>query len=139
MWADNSKALKHRMAFKRYTGALTAITLATRFKICKLLRSHESLEVALEELRVEVHSSDYTLKALRLDNEFWSAPVRTWAALCDPPIGDIGRFNQTLENTAFKKMYAKRHLTEQYWGMAYEDYIVKAYFMNSVHGRKEHT
>ena len=35
VWANNSKALKHRRAFKRYTGALTAIVLATRFKIGK--------------------------------------------------------------------------------------------------------
>ena len=33
VWANNSKALKHRRAFKRYTSALTAIDMATRYKI----------------------------------------------------------------------------------------------------------
>ena len=65
VWANNSKALKHRRAFRRYTEALTAIDLATRFKICRPLVSHKSLEVALEELRVEVHGAGHTLKVLR--------------------------------------------------------------------------
>ena len=70
VWANNSKALKHRRVFKRYTGALTEIDLATRFKIGKPIVSHKSLEVALEELRVEVHGAGHTLKVLRKDNEF---------------------------------------------------------------------
>ena len=117
VWANNSKALKHRGAFKRYTSALTAIDMATRYKIGKPLTSHKSLEVALEELRVEVHGAGHTLRVLRMDNEFWTAPVRTWAASCEPPIelqpciphehhsiGDVERFNRTLEDVVFKKL-----------------------------------
>ena len=147
VFANNSKALKHKRAFGRYTGALTAIDLATRFKIGKLIKSHSSLEVQLEELRVDVHAAGHTLRVLRIDNEFITAPIKRWAGLCEPPIelqpciphehhsiGDIERFNQTLENAVFKKMYGRRHLTVQYWGMAYEDYIMKANLMGSVHG-----
>ena len=89
--------------------------MATRYKIGKPLTSRKSLEVALEELRVEVHGAGHTLKVLRLDNEFWTAPVRTWAASCEPPIelqpciphehhsiGDVERFNRTLEDAVFK-------------------------------------
>ena len=147
VFANNSKALKHKRAFGRYTGALTAIDLSTRFKIGKLIKSHAALEVHLEELRVDVHSAGHTLRVLRLDNEFVTAPIKRWAGLCEPPIelqpciphehhsiGDIERFNQTLENAVFKKMYGRRHLTVQYWGMAYEDYIMKANLMGSLHG-----
>ena len=34
-------------------------------------------------------------------------------------------------------MYGKKHLSVQYWGMAYTDYIMKANFMGSLHGPKE--
>ena len=44
VWANGSKALKHRRAFGRHTGALTAIDLFTRFKIGKLLISTGALE-----------------------------------------------------------------------------------------------
>ena len=147
VFANNSKALKHKRAFGRYTGALTAIDLATRFKLGKLIKSHASLEVQLEELRVDVHAAGHTLRVLRIDNEFVTAPIKRWAGLCEPPIelqpciphehhsiGDIERFNQTLEDAVFKKMYGRRHLSVQYWAMAYEDYIVKANLMGSVHG-----
>ena len=43
VWANNSMALKHQRAFKRYTSALTAIGMATRFKIGEPLTSHKSL------------------------------------------------------------------------------------------------
>ena len=56
------------------------------FKIGNLLTSHKSLEVALEELRVELHGTGHTLKVIRMDNEFWMAPVWTWAASCEPCI-----------------------------------------------------
>ena len=115
MWANNSKALKHRRAFNRYTGALTAIDLATGFRIGKPLRSHKSLENTFKELRVEVPDAGHTLKVLRMDDEFLTEPVKRWAALCNPPIelqpciphehhsiGDIEKFNQTLENAVFK-------------------------------------
>ena len=147
VFANNSKALKHKRAFDKYTGALTAIDLATRFKIGKLIKSHANLEVHLEALRVEIHGSGHTLKVLRIDNEFNSEAVKTWAADCEPyielqpciphehhSIGDIEKFNQTLENNVNKKLYGKSHLSIQYWGMAYEDYIHKANLMGSVHG-----
>ena len=150
VFANSSKALKHKRAFGRYTGALTAIDLSTRYKIGKLIRSHASLEVELEALRVDVHGSGHTLRVLRLDNEFVTDAIETWAKGCEPPIelqpciphehhsiGDIERFNQTLGDAVFKKMYGKKHLSIQYWGMAYTDYIMKANFMGSLHGPKE--
>ena len=70
VFANGSKALKHKRAFGRYTGALTVIDFSTWFKIGKLIRSHASLEVELEALRVGVHSAGHTLQVLRLDNEF---------------------------------------------------------------------
>ena len=33
VWANNSKALKHRRAFGKYTGAMTAVDLSTKYKI----------------------------------------------------------------------------------------------------------
>ena len=35
VWANSSKALKHRRAFKRYIGALTLIDLVARFNVGK--------------------------------------------------------------------------------------------------------
>ena len=150
VFASTSKALKHKRAFGRYTGVLTAIDLSTRFKIGKLIRSHASLEIELDALRVDVHGLGYTLRVLRLDNEFVTDAIETWAKECEPPIelqpciphehhsiGDIERFNQTLGDAVFKKMYGKKHLSIQYWGMAYTDYIMKANFMGSLHGPKE--
>ena len=75
VFANASKALNHKRAFGRYTGALTAIDLTTRFKIGKLIRSHASLEVELEALRVEVHGLGHTLRVLRLDSEFVTAAI----------------------------------------------------------------
>ena len=103
--------MKHKRAFGRYTGALTAIDMSTRFKIGTLIRSHANLDTHLEALRVEIHGTGHTLKVLRLDNEFMTQDIKTWAAKCEPPmqlqlcipheyhsIGDIEKFNQTLEN-----------------------------------------
>ena len=150
VWANTSKALKHRRAFGRYTGALTAVDLATRYKIGKLIRTTSALEEQLEALRIEIRGTGHTLKVLRLDNQFVTAPVKKWAAQCEPyielqpciphehhSIGDIERFHRTLEDAVFKKMYGKKHLSVQYWGMAYEDYLMKANMMGSVHGPKE--
>ena len=86
VFANNSKALKHKRAFGRYTGALTAIDLSTRYKIGTLIRSHANLEVHLEALRVQIHGSGHTLMVLRLDNEFMTQDIKTWAAECEPPI-----------------------------------------------------
>ena len=146
VFADNSKARKHKRAFGNHTGALTAVDLSTRFKIGKLLRSHKSLEVQLEEIRVEVCSRSLTMTVLRIDNEFITEPIKRWAALCTPPIelqpciphehhsiGDIERFNRTLEDAVFKKLYGKPHLTKQYWGLAYLDHIMKANLLGSIH------
>ena len=146
VFADNSKARKHKRAFGNHTGALTAIDLSTRFKLGKLLRTHKSLEVQLEEIRVEVRSRALTMKVLRIDNEFITQPIKQWAALCDPPIelqpciphehhsiGDIERFNRTLEDAVFKKLYGKPHLSKQYWGLAYLDHIMKSNMVGSIH------
>ena len=82
-----------------------------------------------------------------MDNKFWMAPVRTWAGSCEPPIElqpciphehhsieDVERFNRTLEDAVFKKLYRKKHLSVQYWALTYEDYIMKANSMGSVRG-----
>ena len=60
VWANGSKALKHRRAFGRYVGALTAIDLATRYKIGKPIKSTGALEAELEALRVEIHGTAHT-------------------------------------------------------------------------------
>ena len=89
MFASTSKALIRKRAFGRYTDALAAIDLSTRFKICKLICSHASLEVELEALRVEVHGSGHTLRVLRLDNEFVTAAIETSSASSDDGRCDI--------------------------------------------------
>ena len=135
----------HRRAFGRHIRALTAIDLATRYKIGKPIKSTGTLGVELEALRIEIHGTGHTLRVL-----FATAPVKRWAALCDPPIelqpciphehhsiGDIERFHRTLEDAVFKKRKSKRHLTVQYWAMAYMDYVMKSNMMGSVHGPKE--
>ena len=96
-----------------------------------LKKSHALLEIQLEAFRVQVCASDRVLKILRIDNEFAAADIRTWAALCTPPIalqpciphehhsiGDIERFNRTLGDTINKKIYGKPHLSRQYWEYA---------------------
>ena len=75
VFANNSKALQHRRAFRRYTGVLTAVDFSTRFKIGKLLKSHAALEVHLEELRVGYHCAGYTLRVLRLNTDFKTAHI----------------------------------------------------------------
>ena len=89
VFANNGKALKHKRAFGRYTRALTAIDMATRFKIGTLIRSHANLEIHLGALRVEVHGTGHTLKVLRLDNMFMTKDIKTWAAKCEPPISSL--------------------------------------------------
>ena len=110
------------------------IDLATRYKIGKPLTSHKSLEVPLEGLRVEVYDAWHTPKVLRIDNKFRMTPVWTWAESCKPLIElqpfiphehhstkDVERFNMTLEDAVYKKLYGKKHLSVQYWALAYED------------------
>ena len=67
VWANSSKALKHRRAFGKHIGALTAVDLSTRYKIGKLLKTTADLEVQLEELRVEIHGTGHTLRVLRIE------------------------------------------------------------------------
>ena len=111
------------------------------------LATNSSLEIQLEELRIKVKSRDFTLKTIRIDNEFVTSEITTWAALCSPAIslqpciphehhsiGDIERFNRSLEDAVFKKLYGKPHLTVQYWGYAYLDHIFKANLIGSIHG-----
>ena len=117
VWANTSKALKPRRAFGRYTGALTAVDLSTRYKIGKLIRTTSAIEEQLDALRIEIRGTGHTLKVLRLDNQFVTAPVKKWAAQCEPyielqpciphkhhSIGDIERFHRTLEDAVFKRM-----------------------------------
>ena len=147
VWANNSKALKHRRAYGKYTSTLTAVDLSTRYKIGTLIRSTSDLELHLEALRLEIRGTGHTLKVLRLDNQFLTRPVKDWAASCEPyielqpciphehhSIGDIERFHRTLEDAVFKKLYGKSHLSVQYWGMAYTGHIMKSNMMGSVHG-----
>ena len=49
-------------------------------------------------------------------------------------IGDVERFNRTLGDTIIKKLYRKPHLTEQYWGYAYMDCVIKHNMCGSIHG-----
>ena len=72
-----SKAHKHKRAFERNTGVLTAIDFAMRFKIGKLIRLHVSLEVELEALGVAAHGAGHSLKVLRLDNYFVTKAIKT--------------------------------------------------------------
>ena len=138
--------MKHKRTFGKYTAALTAIDLSTRFKIGKLVKSHADLDVHLESWRVDVCGTGHTLKVLRLKNEFRTAAVIRRAALCQPPIelqpciphehhriGDVEWFNQTLEQAVYKMMYGRKHLTIQYWGLAYQDYIMKANMMDNAY------
>ena len=106
---------------------VTAVDLSTHYKIGKLLTTTRELEVHLEELRVEIHDTADTLKVLRMDNQFNTKAVRNWATRCDPyielqpciphkhhSIGDVKRFHKKLEDTVFKKLYSKSHLSEHY-------------------------
>ena len=92
---------------------------------------------------------DRVMKVLRIDNQYVTADIQKWAATISPgrpaiqlqpciphehhTIGDVERFNRTLEDAVFKKLYGKPHLTPQYWGMAYLDYIFKSNITGSVH------
>ena len=73
-------------AFGNYVGALTAVDMATGYKFGTLIKSHSSLEIQLEAIRVQVCAADRVLTILRIDNEFETDAIRTWAALCTPPI-----------------------------------------------------
>ena len=61
-FADTSKARKHLRAFGNHVGALTAVDMATGHKFGSLIKSHSSLEVQLEAIRVQVCASDRLLK-----------------------------------------------------------------------------
>ena len=54
IWSNSSKALKHKRVFGRHVGALTAIDLATRYKIGKSIKSTGTLKVEFEALRIEI-------------------------------------------------------------------------------------
>ena len=89
VFTNNPKAQKHKRAFRRYTGALTAIDLSTRYKIGTLIRSHTNQEVHFEALRVQIHGSGYMIKVLRLDNEYMAQDMKTWAASASRPYSCI--------------------------------------------------
>ena len=57
--------------------------LAAGYKFDTLIKSHASPEIQLKDIR----TLDRALKILRIDNEFETADIRTWAALCAPLIG----------------------------------------------------
>ena len=84
---------------------------------------------------------------MRIDNQFNTAAIKAGAAKCEPcialqpcvphkhhSIGDIERFHRTLEDSVFKKLYGKPHLTAEYWDMAYTVHIMKCNMIGSVHG-----
>ena len=90
--------------------------LAAGYKFGTLIKSHASPEMQLKDIR----ASDRALKILRIDNEFETADIRTWAALCAPligrepciphehhPIGDLERFNRTIGDMINKKLNGK--------------------------------
>ena len=80
VFTNNRNALKHKRTFGRYTEALTAIDMATRFKIGTFTRSHVNLVIHLKDLRVEVHGTGHSLKVLQSDNDFMTQDIKTWAA-----------------------------------------------------------
>ena len=71
VFADNSKARKHKRGIGVYTCALTLVDLATRFKLGYALKHTGHLENTLEEIRLEIYSiENRILKVGRLDNQF---------------------------------------------------------------------
>ena len=54
-----------------------AVDMATGYKFGTLIKSHASLEIQLEAIRVQVCASDRVLKILRMDNEFETVDIRT--------------------------------------------------------------
>ena len=59
VFADTSKARKYMRAFGKYTGALTAVDMATGYKCGILAKSHASLVNHLEERRVQDTSTPH--------------------------------------------------------------------------------
>ena len=66
-------------AFEKHVGAFTAVDMTTEYKIGTLIESHASLEIQLKAIRVHVCAADRVLKILRIDNNFETEAVRTWA------------------------------------------------------------
>ena len=138
VFADNSKARKHKRAIGGYTCALTVVDLATGFKLGYVLKHTAHLETTLEEIRLEIYAiENRILKVIRLDNQFITKPIKLWAMALDNTIefkpcipyehhsiGDIERFNRTLEDGIVKFLYGKPHLNISYWGYAYKDFIM---------------
>ena len=144
-FATTAPDKKAKRAFGNYTGVITAIDMKSRYKIGYKIKHHKDLVKYLELFRVEVTKINQVLRTLRLDNQFNTKEVQYWADRCTPPIhiqpciphehhsiGDIERFNRTLEDAIFKKLYPK-HLSQQYWGYAYEDYLMKTNLIGSAH------
>ena len=62
VFADTSKARKHLRAFGNQVGALTAVDMATGYKFGTLIKTHSSLEIQFEAIRVQVCATDRVLK-----------------------------------------------------------------------------
>ena len=78
VFADSSKARKHKRAMGGYTCVLSAIDLATGYKWGYPLKNQANLETILEEIRLEIHALGRTLKILTIDNQFVTAPITKW-------------------------------------------------------------
>ena len=118
MFADSSKARKHKRAMGGYTCVLSAIDLATGYKWGYTLKNQANLEITLEDIRLEIHSWGRKLKILTIDNQFVTAPITIWKNThnitlqpCIPhehwALGEIERFNRTLEDAIVKQLYGR--------------------------------
>ena len=119
MLADSSKARKHKRAKGGYIYVLSAIDLVTGYKWEYFLNYQANLETTLEDIRIDIHSEYRKLKILTIDNQFVTEPIRKWGKLHNITfrpcisrehwaLGEIERFNSTLEDGIVKQLYGKK-------------------------------
>ena len=126
---------------KTFTGcqySLSAIDLASGFIHGQLLKSRQNLHIYIKKLHNFVKSHNRVIKIIRTDNEFLTQNISEYCQhednkinlqTCIPyehgQIGNIERFHRTLQDAVVKSLANKSHITERFWGMAYNDVIFK--------------
>jgi len=129
VFADTSKARKHKRAIGGYTSAMNCIDQTSDFVFGYLLKNHQNLENYLDKLRLQVHAQHRTIVIIHIDNEYIPESILAWALEnhitllpCIPhehwSIGAIERYNRTLGDGITKQLYGKPHLNITYWGYA---------------------
>ena len=133
-WTDKNGKISPTFSGAKWS--LTAMDMNSKFKKGFLLQNKGHLLRYFKNLQLTIKQRRRILKRLRVDSEFVTDEINTWAMNnsiellpCIPheheTLPDIERAHRSIQEIVVKVLHQKTHMSARYWGMAYFDVLMK--------------